>query len=138
MADITKTYTIEEFIAEGSSTEISYDKLSIFENVDGLYLVTHNVLDDYKKEIDRCCRTIVLSTSEMNKYRYKPKLLAYDIYGSTELFFIILFTNNMCDVKEFDKKKLRLLPQDSLEEIISYIYQSQQAFLSKNRQNMEG
>ena len=74
----------------------------------------------------------------MNKYRYKPKLLAYDIYGSTELFFIILFTNNMCDVKEFDKKKLRLLPQDSLEEIISYIYQSQQAFLSKNRQNMEG
>ena len=138
MADITKTYTIEEFIAEGSSTEISYDKLSIFENVDGLYLVTHNVLDDYKKEIDQCCRTIVLSTSEMNKYRYKPKLLAYDIYGSTELFFIILFANNMCDVKEFDKKKLRLLPQDSLEEIISYIYQSQQAFLSKNRQNMEG
>lgn len=138
MADITKTYTIEEFIAEGSSTEISYDKLSIFENVDGLYLVTHNVLDDYKKEIYQCCRTIVLSTSEMNKYRYKPKLLAYDIYGSTELFFIILFTNNMCDVKEFDKKKLRLLPQDSLEEIISYIYQSQQPFLSKNRQNMEG
>ena len=58
MADITKTYTIEEFIAEGSSTEISYDKLSIFENVDGLYLVTHNVLDDYKKEIYQCCRTI--------------------------------------------------------------------------------
>ena len=138
MADITKTYTIEEFIAEGSSTEISYDKLSIFENVDGLYLVTHNVLDDYKKEIDMCCQTVVLSTSELNKYKYKPKLLAYDIYGSTELFFIILFTNNICDVKDFNRNKIKLLPQDSLETIISYIYESQEAILSKNKANIEG
>lgn len=138
MADITKTYTIEEFIAQGSSTQITYDKLSIFENVDGLYLVTHNVLDDYKKEIDMCCQTVVLSTSELNKYKYKPKLLAYDIYGSTELFFIILFTNNICDVKDFNRNKIKLLPQDSLETIISYIYESQQAVLSKNKANIEG
>ena len=138
MADITKTYTIEEFIAQGSSTQITYDKLSIFENVDGLYLVTHNVLDDYKKEIDMCCQTVVLSTSELNKYKYKPKLLAYDIYGSTELFFIILFTNNICDVKDFNRNRIKLLPQDSLETIISYIYESQQAVLSKNKANIEG
>ena len=138
MADITKTYTIEEFIAQGSSTQITYDKLSIFENVDGLYLVTHNVLDDYKKEIDMCCQTVVLSTSELNKYKYKPKLLAYDIYGSTELFFIILFTNNICDVKDFNRNKIKLLPQDSLETIISYIYESQEAILSKNKANIEG
>lgn len=136
--DITKTYTIEEFISEGSSTQITYDKLSIFEKVDGLYLVTHNVLDDYKKEIDMCCQTVVLSTSEMAKYKYKPKLLAYDIYGSTELFFIILFTNNICDVKDFNRNKIKLLPQDSLETILSYIYESQQAILSKNKTEIEG
>ena len=135
MADITKTYTIEEFIAEGSSTEISYDKLSIFENVDGLYLVTHNVLDDYKKEIYQCCRTIVLSTSEMNKYRYKPKLLAYDIYGSVQLDFIILLLNDMIDPKDFDRKKLKLPYASSLSIFLNTLYSKESNYINENRAN---
>ena len=43
------------------------------------------------------------------KYEYKPKLLCYDVYGYKELYFIILVINEMISVKDFRKKKIKML-----------------------------
>ncbi len=132
-----KTYTIEQFIQSNSNTVISYEKLSLIEKMDNIYTITYNLLNDYKEELDDLAITINLTDEELIKYAYKPKLLAYDIYGSTELYFIILFINNICNVKEFNSKKIKMLSRDDLYNVLSAIYNAESDTIRKNRNKVE-
>lgn len=131
------TYTIEQFIASNSNITISYEKLSLIEKINSVYMVTYNLLNDYKKELDDLAVTVSLSDTDYLRYAYKPKLLAYDIYGSTELYFIILFINNMCNVKEFTNKKIKMLKKDDLNKVLSAIYNSEAETIKRNRNKIE-
>lgn len=132
------TSTIEEFIRSKSNDIISYDKFSIFEKVNSIYMITHNVLNDYIVELKRLALTVALTDEQFDKYQYKPKLLAYDIYGTPELYFVILAINDMCDVKQFSKRKIKMIKVDKLQEVLSYIYQSQSNILNLNNTNIMG
>ena len=117
------THTLIEFIAAGqSSTDLSYSKLSYVEKRDGIDFPVHNIIDDYIDELKEKCLTITLSDSEWIKYRFRPKLLANDVYGTTEAYFLILLLNNICDIKEFYDKSLKMLKKDDLFEALSQIY----------------
>ncbi len=39
------------------------------------------------------------------KYKYRPKLLSYDIYDNAELYYIILRLNDLYNVKDFNLGK---------------------------------
>lgn len=52
--------------------------------------------------------TVVLTDEEYMKYRFKPKLLSNDLYGTPELHFILLRLNNMCSVTEFDTNEIKV------------------------------
>ena len=85
-----KTHTIDEFISCQSDTSMCYNNLSFIDQYDGIKFNTYNVLSDYLDDIkDNYCKTIELNQDEAWKYKYRPKLLAYDIYGNTELAFTI-------------------------------------------------
>ena len=66
------------------------------------------ISDKYDVELEENKRTITLSTKEYYKYRYNPKLLSYDIYGTTELWFFILMANELYSISEFNLRKLVL------------------------------
>lgn len=131
------TYTIEQFINSNSNTTVSYEKLSLIEKMDTVYTITYNLLNDYKEELDDLAITITLSDDELAKYMYKPKLLAYDIYGSTELYFVILFLNNLCNVKEFTNRKIKMLTKENLYNVLSAIYNTESNNIRKNRNKIE-
>ena len=40
--------------------------------------------------------------------RYNPKLLSYDVYGTTELWFFILMANEIYTITEFDLRKVKM------------------------------
>ena len=62
---------------------------------------------DYINEIrNEYCASVELTDEQLTKYKYRPKLLCYDIYGVQELYYLILIINDMCSVKDFTKKKL--------------------------------
>lgn len=126
-----KTYTLEQFIKSKPLSEISYDLLSVFQKIDDIYIITYNVLDDYRKELFSLTKNVILSEDDFEKYEQAPQLLAYDIYGSTELFFIILYINKMYDIKQFKKKTIKLLYPDALSKILSQIYKSEEPTLTK-------
>lgn len=131
----TKAYTIEEFINSKNLNQISYDKLSLYEQMESgdLFLV-YNVLNDYYDEVIEHSAYLQLTDEEYMKYRFRPKLLAWRIYGDPELFFILLFLNNICSVKDFDFKRLRILKPNDLNQVISAITNSNYDLLkSKNR-----
>ena len=49
-----------------------------------------------------------------NKYFYKPNLLARDLYGTSELDFLILYFSNIPSYTEFNKSKIKYLPLNYL------------------------
>lgn len=119
------TSTIKEYIQSEPTVNINCDSFNIYDKIDGLSIISYNVLNDYKKELlDASFFADFTDNIDYQYYRYRPKLLSYDLYGTTELFFILLFINDIYDVKDFDRKTIRIIKKDKLSSILSYIYSS--------------
>ena len=121
-----ETTTIEEFIESGKSVSVDYMDLSFLDKVsNGTWVSVLNVVNDYMTELKNACVTVELTEAQQWAYFYKPKVLCYDIYGNPELYFVILLLNDMADVKEFTKSKLKMLRKDHMSMLLSYIKNSE-------------
>ena len=91
-SNIEDTYTVEDFIELGKDIDdIQYSKFAIFSKASSnaknpILYAEHNVIYDYEEEFKRLSLNVQMTETEFLKYRFKPKLLSYDLYGSTELF----------------------------------------------------
>lgn len=116
------TYTLEQFIACQSDTNFCYNNLSFIDQIDNIKYNIYNVSSDYIEEIiENYCKTVELTDDQLYKYKYRPKLLCYDVYGSQELYYLILILNDICSVKDFTKKKLKLPTKDNMSTITKAI-----------------
>ena len=129
------THTISEFIKVGNQNKakIGYPDLSYIEKRDGMEYIVKNTINDYLWEFKRYAKTVVLTSDEVLNYRYNPKKLAFDIYGSTRLYYIILLMNDMCDVHQFNlkNKSLLLLTPTQLSSYLSSVYKADMTSISK-------
>ena len=105
---ISQTHTLEEFISRRFDDQITFRNLAIIENVNGEEWIDRTLILDYLPELKNISQDVELTSEEYRKYKCNPDLLAYDIYGSTQLDFIILLINDIIDAKEFDSKKLKI------------------------------
>lgn len=133
MEDIAKTHTLEEFVSMKYQDSLTYREFSIIEKVNGLELIEHNLIDDYLDELSALCVTVTLSNAEYNKYKYAPDLLAYDVYGSTQLDFVILFANDMIDPKNFDLRSIKLPYASQMRSFLNDVYNSNAGYIEQNR-----
>jgi len=62
----------------------------------------NNFVDIYKEELLDNCYVINFSTEEKARYNYDIKTLSYDIYGTTDLFFMIMLLNDFRDYTDMD------------------------------------
>lgn len=131
------TYTIEQYINCQSDTLMCYYNSSFVDKVGNVTYSSHNVVSDYLDELrsDNYCVLVELSDEQLAKYMYRPKLLCYDIYGNTELHFIILLINDMYSCKQFNKKKLLMPTQDMMKEIANKILNSNRAAIQTYAKN---
>lgn len=114
---ITKCSTIEEIIKYGNSLPISHDKIHLKSSlIDGTgKQIIVNYSSFINKYIDFLQSIIVeinLSDEEFEKYKFQPKLLSFELYGTTELWSSILTLNNLSSATEFTKKKVKLFTKD--------------------------
>lgn len=137
-----ETYTLSQFISLRDADKIVYQRYAVMERsitYPTMVYAIDNVVYDYLDEMNKRKKTVRVTLDEKMKYQYKPKLLAYDIYGSTESYFMILALNGMCNLKEFsleDRKFYALTPVD-LSTFMSSIYNAESKFLQMNRVNLE-
>lgn len=125
------TYTLDQFIACQSDTSFCYNNLSFIDQIDNIKYNIYNVASDYIDEIiSNYCVNVELSEEQLYKYKYRPKLLCYDVYGAQELYYVILIINDICSVKDFTKKKL-FLPTKSNMPIIT------KAIMNANRSDIQ-
>lgn len=132
--------TLEDFITLGKSganiTYYNYSVLQVENTTDGkmqIQFVQDNIVNDYMEILQDNAVKVELNQDEQNKYYYNPDLLSYDIYGSTELDFIILKLNGIIDPKDFDLPKIKLIQADTLIELLSDIYNAESKHLLTNR-----
>jgi len=91
MANPADTYTIEQFISVGKSYDISYNKAAILEKIaTDVYIASHNIFHDYKAELLDASVSVKLTDADFMKYQFNPRRLAFDVYGYTDLYFIIM------------------------------------------------
>ena len=116
--------TVADFILAGKETKVvRYPHLMFQESKDGIDYVVHSVLDDYLQDMQEKSIECILSKEERDKYFLKPRILSSDIYGTTELYYIILRINNMWSPKQFtlENNKLKMLTKDHMNAFLSAI-----------------
>ena len=129
--------SVQDFIALRSSDEITYYNYSILEYLNGFDMFVTNLLYDYQDEFDDIAVTISFTPVKRAKYRYKPYLLAYDLYGSAEAKFIIMMMNNIIDPKEFDFDKVNVIRYGDLITILSRMQAVNEDYLNNNRSKLK-
>jgi hypothetical protein len=107
------TYTLDQYIACQSDSIACYKNLSFIDRSGHIDYSTWNVASDYVDELRDLCVSVELSDEELDRYKYRPKLLCFKIYENAELAFLILIINDMYSSKQFNTKHL-LLPQRSV------------------------
>ena len=132
-----ETITVQDFIAMRNSDEITYYNFSIVEYLNGYDMFITNVLYDYEEELRDLSVFIKLTDVERIKYKYKPYLFAYDLYGTREIAFIIMMLNGIIDPKEFDYNKIRVLRYNELTTIINRIGAINEDYINKNKSKLK-
>lgn len=131
ISDPRKTYTMQDFINSGGTVDIKYQEMALVELLGDISFPVFNVINDYMPEIKDYLAKIELNDEEFLKYKYKPRLLANDLYGNGELGFMILLMNDICNAKEFNKKIIYLIKPDDLGSILSSIYNSEKEHIDE-------
>ena len=126
------TYNIDDFIDMKASDDMTYYNYSILEKYKGVEHVDHCLVEEYIDDLETL--DAELDEQQFKHYKYKPDLLAYDIYGSTQLDFVILLMNDMIDPKEFDKKRIKLAYASALIDFMDKIYATNYDYIEQNRE----
>ncbi|MCM1214101.1 MAG: hypothetical protein NC548_06225 [Lachnospiraceae bacterium] len=105
--------TIEDFVREYNVETIRMDTVFLRQvfwerPMEHKMVVTESaMIDKYLSEIENDKVSIALSTEEYYKYRYNPKRMAYDVYGTTELWFLIMAANELYSIIDFDLRTVK-------------------------------
>ena len=130
--DTETTYKLSDFIKAGRMNTVDYDSFSYKDMLsNGTEVSILNIVNDYMTEIKSVAVKVKLSKEEYLKYRYKPKLLCRDIYGNSEVYYIIMLINGRIDVKDFDTSELLMLKVDDLNNLLTAIYNAEYKWMTK-------
>ena len=114
--------TIKEYIKSYNNEEIvisAFFLAQVFslENARKIIVDFNNLIIKYMPELKDSKVKVTLSNEEYAKYKYNPKLLSYDLYGTTELWFLILEANELHSITQFDSKTIYLFRTDIIEKL---------------------
>ena len=131
--DPSLTYTLDDFVAMQMSDDMTYYNFSILEVVNSVEHLNINLVEEYSSILKDQSVLVELSDEQYKKYRYCPDLLAYDVYGSVQLDFVILILNDMYDPKEFANKIIRMVPASTLQQFLNDVYGKEYGWIQQNR-----
>ena len=129
-----KTSSMSEFISNGKSEKMTYVNGTILAHIkdSSIQYGIHSIIDDYINEIMKETIKLELSNAELSKYKYKPWLLSYHIYNTTDLDFVLLRLNNMITPRDFTKNIITVLKPDGIS-LINKIYNTEKKYINLNR-----
>lgn len=98
--------TITDQINKGKATKISNARLNTHDVLaiagDKLVINFHSFLTDYWYHLQKRIVTLKLTDKQYRKYKFRPKTLSYDLYGTIEFAPALMQINNIVSISEFD------------------------------------
>lgn len=134
------TYTLEDFVSLKDQDELTYRNLSILRFKFGIEFAEDNIIDYYMNELRSICtKTDEISFEDRVRYRYAPDLLSYDVYGTTQLDWLIMLCNGIIDPKDFDMKGNHIYApsKSTLKKFISRVFNSEGEWVDINRSELK-
>lgn len=129
-------YTLEQFVALGRGVNLTYKNYSFRELLtNGTEISVRNVVNDYMTELEERSVNVRFDDAQYRRYRFRPKILCYDIYGCQELYYVICLLNGVIDVKEFDFRTCKMLPRDTMSSVMSAIYNAEYKYIGDYNSN---
>ena len=80
-----------------------------------------SLTNKYRHFLSKIVRTTTLDDKLQARYKQRPKLVSYDLYGTTELWNDILILNNCFSTIEFNPVTIKAYNPDKLKEYINEI-----------------
>ena len=108
-----KRSTIQSVIEEGLELKLTIKDLAfkeIIENSSGEKFVVNmfNLYEKYYELLLEHATIVVLTDEEYRKYKYNPRLLSKDLYGTQELHYMLLRLNYVYSILNFDFREVRV------------------------------
>ena len=119
--------TMTEQIEQIENMEISYrvlhPELTVHNNETNqdVEIPFSSLLNKYRDYLSNIIVTIILDDEAQAKYRFKPKLISNELYGTTELWDTILILNSGARVCDFQPVRLKLYDPAELKKYINTI-----------------
>lgn len=119
--------TMTEQIEQIENMEISYrvlhPELTVHNNETNqdVEIPFSSLLNKYRDYLSNIIVTIILDDEAQAKYRFKPKLISNELYGTTELWDTILILNSCARVCDFQPVRLKLYDPTELKKYINTI-----------------
>ena len=114
-----KETTVDGFIDAGENLDISESTMS-FKNVidDSIVLAYHNVITKFYQVLSSFITEVTLSDEEFDRYVQQPKKYCYEMYGTPELAYSLLYINDMPSITDFKRKKIKVFTDDIMDAIV--------------------
>ena len=97
--------------------ELVEDGEILAKDLDYFKLIIDNIIDKNSYFLDQYVYTVQLTDEQYRKYRCNAHRLAYDIFGTTALWFLITNLNEMYSEAEFDTSKFKMYRPDIMRRI---------------------
>jgi len=121
--------------------KMSFKSVLAISKTTALKLNTHAVFSEYNYHIRNDeCAFVTFTEDNARRYMYKPKLLAYALYGNIELYALILRLNHMKSVSDFTMESLMngiIVPYTSIKDFFNEVFIKEKAPINRNIQKVE-
>lgn len=129
---VADTYKVDDLINTGNSVDLTYAKTSLHDNISDIKYIVKNIMYDYIDELLDIAVIINLTDKEYKEYKYRPKLLSYKLYGTTDLSFTILILNGLVSDKDFDLQKVKVVHPKNMDMFYDILDAERKYLLNKN------
>lgn len=131
--------TIDQFIQTEQNKSVKYPNYYYQKVIseDDLHVIMNyqSIIDRYVQYIRDYITEIELSQEEMRKYRYNPKRLSFNLYGTTSYWWSIIFANQIHSLTEFDFSRDNVIKVFTREGISAFstVLSVDKTFISENQ-----
>lgn len=131
--------TINQFIQTEQNKSVKYPNYYYQKVIseDDLHVIMNHqsIMDRYVQYIRDYITEIELSQEEMRKYRYNPKRLSFNLYGTTSYWWSIIFANQIHSLTEFDFSRDNIIKVFTREGISAFstVLSVDKTFISENQ-----
>lgn len=131
--------TLSRYLKDYENQDIKLDNLFTHEilndgeSSDWYKVIEENIAARHTSFLDECKVKISMTEAQYRKYRCNAHRLAHDLYGYTELWFLILHANEMYSEMEMTTKELYIYNPTELIKKLTEISIVEDDYLKKNR-----